>query len=235
VICLVIDFFVSFIFFGYMALLPPLLQRQLGFPVVETGFVLMYRGFGTMIAALLAGFLLIRFKPRPLIMFGLLGVTGSTWILSNLTPATDVTPIIAAIMLQGIGIGFMSTPTETAAFQTMAPSLRPDAASVMTAVRRIAAGIGVALLIAQLVNSTQRAQASLTENVSLYNERLKHLPLPDNWTMDNVDGMLTLNRVIEKQAEFIAYLHDFHLMTVFTLCIFPLLLLMRTRPMQQQD
>ncbi len=230
VIGLVIDFFVSFMFFGYMALLPPLLQRQLGFPVVETGFVLMYRGFGTMVAALLAGFLLIRFSPRPLITFGLLAVAGSTWILSNLTPATDVTPIIVAIMLQGIGIGFMSTPTETAAFQTMPPSLRPDAASVMTAVRRIAAGIGVALLIAQLVNSTQRARAGLTENISLYNERLRHLPLPENWTMDSIDGMMTLNRVIDKQAEFMAYLHDFHIMTVFALCVLPLLLLMRTRP-----
>jgi DHA2 family multidrug resistance protein len=161
-------------------------------------------------------------------MFGLLAVAGSTWILSNLTPATDVTPIIVAVLLQGIGIGFMSTPTEAAAFQTMSPSLRPDAASVMTAVRRIAAGIGVALLIAQLVNSTQRARAGLTENVSHYNERLKHLPLPDNWAMDNIDGMVTLDRMIEKQAEFMAYLHDFQIMTVFTLCIFPLLLLMRT-------
>jgi len=86
----------------------------------------------------------------------------------------------------------------------------------------------VALLIAQLVNSTQRARAGLTENVSHYNERLKHLPLPDNWAMDNIDGMVTLDRMIEKQAEFMAYLHDFQIMTVFTLCIFPLLLLMRT-------
>ena len=226
---LVLDFFVSFIFFGYMALLPPLLQRQLGFPVIDTGFVLMYRGFGTMMAALLAGFLLLRLNPRPLIATGMMAVTGSTWILSNLTPDTDVTPIILAILLQGVGIGLMSTPTETAAFQTMPPALRADAASVMTAIRRIAAGVGVSLLIAQLVNSTQAARANLAENVSHFNERLQHFPLPETWSMDSVEGVAALNRIIERQAEFMAYLHDFHLMTIFTILGLPLLLLMRSR------
>lgn len=229
VICLVIDFFVSFIFYGYMALLPPILQRQLGFPVLETGFVLMYRGVGTMGAALLAGFLLLRINPRPLIAAGLTAIAISTWIMANLTPGTDTFPIIIAILLQGIGIGLMSTPTEAAAFQTIDHSLRPDAASVLTAVRRIAAGVGVALLIAQLVNSTQSARSMLVENVSLYNERFRHLELPDRWSMDSMQGMASLDQLITQQAEFIAYLHNFELMTLFIACAIPLVLLMRTR------
>ena len=227
VIGLFIDFFISFIFFGYMALLPQILQRQLGFPVIEVGFILVNRGVGTLAASLLAGFLMLRVAPRPLIAFGTIAVAISTWILANLTPDTDTLPIIIAIMLQGFGIGFMSTPTETAAFGTMPPSLRPDAASVMTAARRIGASVGVSLLIAQLVNSTQTARSVLAENVSHYNERLRHLPMPDNWDMESAQGMVSLNRLVDQQAEFIAYLHDFQIMTIVTICTLPLLLLMR--------
>jgi len=227
VIGLIIDFFVSFIFYGYMALLPPILQRQLGFPVLEVGFILVNRGIGTLTASLLAGFLMLRFAPRPLIAAGAIAVTVSTWILSNLTPDTDTLPIIVAIMLQGFGIGMMSTPTETATFSTLPPSLRPDAASLMTSARRIGSSIGVSLLIAQLVNSTQAARSALTENVSLYNDRLRHLPMPDNWNFDSTQGMLSLNRLVDQQAEFIAFLHDFQIMTIVTVCTLPLLLLMR--------
>jgi DHA2 family multidrug resistance protein len=229
VIGLVIDFFISFIFFGFMALLPQILQRQMGLPVLETGFVLMYRGVGTMIASLLSGFLLLRFKPRPLIVIGILAITASNWLLAGITPDTDTFPIILAILMQGFGIGFMSTPTEAAAFNTLPPSLRPDAASVMTAVRRIAAGIGVSILIAQLVDKTQTARAALMENVSHFSEDFRNFPMPESWNPDNLQGMLSLERVVGKQAEFMAYLFDFELMTFITLGALPLLLFLRTR------
>lgn len=229
VIGLVIDFFISFIFFGFMALLPQILQRQMGFPVLEAGFVLMYRGVGTMIASLMSGFLLLRFKPRPLIAIGILAISGSNWVLASLTPDTDTSPIIIAILMQGFGIGFMSTPTEAASFNTLPPSLRPDAASVMTAIRRIAAGVGVSILIAQLVNTSQTARAALMENVSHFSEVFRDFPMPESWNPDNLQGMLSLERVVTRQAEFMAYLYDFELMAFITLFALPLLLLMRTR------
>jgi MFS transporter, DHA2 family, multidrug resistance protein len=229
VIGLTIDFFISFIFFGFMALLPQVLQRQMGFPVMETGFVLMYRGIGTMVASLASGFLMLRVSPRPLIAIGIISITLSNWVLAGLTPDTDTFPIILAILLQGFGIGFMSTPTEAASFQTLPPSLRPDAASVMTAVRRIAAGIGVSILIAQLVSREQTARAALMENVSRFSERFRDFPMPESWNPDSLQGMLGLERVIGKQAQFMAYLFDFELMAIITLCALPLPLLMRRR------
>jgi DHA2 family multidrug resistance protein len=229
VIGLVIDFFISFIFFGFMALLPQILQRQLGFPVMQAGFVLMYRGVGTMVASLMSGFMLMRFKPRPLIAVGILAIGTSNWLLASLTPDTDTFPIIIAILMQGFGIGFMSTPTETASFNTLPPSLRPDAASVMTAFRRIASGIGVSILIAQLVGGAQTARSALMENVSHFSEVFRDFPMPESWNPDSLQGMLSLERMVGKQAEFMAYLHDFELMTFITLLALPLLLLMRTR------
>lgn len=228
VIGLVIDFFISFIFFGFMALLPQFLQRQLEFPVLATGFILMYRGFGTMVASLMSGFLMLRVSPRPLIVLGIVAIALSNWVLAGLTPATDTFPIILAILLQGFGIGFMSTPTEAAAFQTLPASLRPDAASVLTAVRRIAAGVGVSVLVAQLVSREQAARATLMENVSHFNERFRDFPLPESWNPESLTGMVGLENEVARQAEFLAFLFDFELMAIITLCALPLPLLMRS-------
>ena len=233
VIGLVIDFFISFIFFGFMALLPQILQRQMGFPVLETGFVLMYRGVGTMVASLMSGFLMLRFQARPLIAIGIVAITASNWVLASITPDTDTTPIIIAILMQGFGIGFMSTPTEAAAFNTLPASLRPDAASVMTAIRRIAAGIGVSILIAQLVANTQTARSAMMENISHYSEEFRDFPMPESWNPENLQGILSLERVVNKQAEFMAYLYDFELMAFLTLFALPLLLFMRTRKLDE--
>ena len=37
------------------------------------------------------------------------------------------------------------------------------------------------------------------------------MPLPEKWNLESVSGLLSMERVINKQAEFIAYLHDFRL------------------------
>ena len=65
------------------------------------------------------------------------------------------------------------------------------------------------------------------ENVSFYNERLRLLPMPDHWNLENLEGLQSLQRVVDKQAEFIAYLHDFRLMTLLMLMLLPLVLLIR--------
>jgi DHA2 family multidrug resistance protein len=222
-------FFTHFMIYGYAGLLPPILQNQLGMPVIEAGFVLMNRGLGTMFASLAAGALLLRFSARPIIGVGMAVVAISTGTLSTLTPTTSTLPIAFAILMQGIGLGMMSTAVMTAAFSTIEQSVRPDAASILITVRRVASSVGVSVMIATLVNHTQSARAALTENVSHYNERLHHFAMPEKWDLDSIEGMMSLDKVIERQAEFIAYLYDFQLMTVITLCSMPLLIFIRVK------
>ena len=84
-------------------------------------------------------------------------------------------------------------------------------------------------MIATLVNSTQSARSVLSENVSFYNERFHHFELPDKWNLESMEGMMSLNKLIDHQAEFIGYLYDFQLMTMITVFTMPLLLFMRTK------
>ena len=105
--------------------------------------------------------------------------------------------------------------------------MRSDGTSVLSLARRLGSSVGVSVLVGQLARSTQSARSTLTENISEYNERFQHFSLPDRWNMEQVQGVLSLDRVIDKQAEFIAYLHDFRIMTVLMLLLLPLVLMLR--------
>ena len=219
--------FTQFMIYGYVGLLPPILQDQLGLPVIEAGIIIAYRGIGSMCASFIAGMLVMRYSPKYLIFVGLCGIAFSTWSLSQLSPDVHTVPIIIAIFLQGFGLGFVKTPILAITFSTLSSSLRPDGTSILSTAQRIASGIGISVLIALLVRSTQSARSTLSQNVSEYNERFQHFILPEKWNMDSLSGMMALDRLIDKQAEFMAYIIDFQLMTIVTLMMLPLLFFIR--------
>ena len=64
----IFSFAISVVLLATTALLPPLLQRIMGFPTVTTGLVLAPRGIGTMVSMLLVGRLLRFIDPRLIIV-----------------------------------------------------------------------------------------------------------------------------------------------------------------------
>ena len=152
----------------------------------------------------------------------------SSWMLSELSRETGPVPIMLAILMQGFGLGFMSTAAVTAAFQNIPASLRPDASVILSLIRRIASSIGVSVLFLLLVRSTHTARQSLSEHASLYNDRLRHSLLPEKWSLDNASGIANFEEIINAEAEFIAYINDFTIMMFAVVMLMPLLLLLRT-------
>jgi len=86
--------------------------------------------------------------------------------------------------------------------------------------RNIGSSIGIALVQTLLVRNTQTMHAALTEKITIANpEALSSLATPQ--------GAALLNNEITRQASMIAYVDDFWLMLILTLCVLPLLLLIR--------
>ncbi|MDA0654930.1 MAG: MDR family MFS transporter [Proteobacteria bacterium] len=227
---LLFGFLLNFMVFGYAGLIPPILQNHMGYPVISTGLLMVPRGIGTMLASLISGALLMRYSAKPIAGVGILCIAGSTWWLSFFTPNVSELSISMALFMQGAGFGFLSVSLTTVAFQSLAPALRSDATSVLSLFRRLGSSIGVSVLVTQLTRSTQSARQVLSENYSQHNELFHHLPLPEKWSLEDVQGVMRMDRLIDKQAEFIAYLHDFRLMTLLMIVLLPLVFLLRTRP-----
>ena len=72
VMALVMIFIVGMILLAGLALLPPMLQGVMGYPVVTTGIVLAPRGVGTMISMIVVGRLVGKVDTRILIFAGLI-------------------------------------------------------------------------------------------------------------------------------------------------------------------
>ena len=230
VISILFIFVLAIMIMGFAGLLPSVLQNHMNYPVSTSGLLMVPRGVGTLVASIIAAPLLARVQPRPLVLLGIMLMASSTWWMSLFTRDVDAVTIAIAIGMQGAGFGFFSVAVTAMGFQTLSASLRPDGTSIMSLSRRIGSSVGVSILVSQLVRATQENRAALMENINQYNALLRDFPVPERWNPETLDGLLSLEREVERQAEFLAYLYDFRLMTVLILLLIPLVFLMRGAP-----
>ena len=89
---LIFIFTIGIILLATMALLPPMLQNILGYPVITSGLVLAPRGVGTMISMILVGRLVQKVDARLLILAGLLLTAYSLWEMTGFSPEMGAQP-----------------------------------------------------------------------------------------------------------------------------------------------
>ena len=220
-------FTLAMLIFGFLGIFPAMLQNQLGYSVLASGVLLSPRGMATFVASLISGMLFARIGPRPIIFTSLVVMAVSLWLMSKFTPDVEPSTVLAVISLQGLGFGMLSTTATAAAYMTLTPELRPDGTAFLSLARRVGASIGVSFMVSQLLRYTQEHQAALNENISFYNERLRHLTLPEAWSLMDPEGLSAFQREMMKQAEFLAYLDDFRLLALMVVVITPFVFLMR--------
>ncbi len=235
VIGMLFIFVLSIMIVGFASLLPPILQHHMGYPISASGVLMMPRGIGTMIASIIAGPLLMRMQPRPLVFLGIFLMASSTWAMSMFTRDVDSTSIALAVGVQGAGFGFFSVSVTAMAFQTLSPMLRPDGTSFISLSRRLGSSVGVSILVSQFVRNTQDNRAMLIEHISPYNALLQREVIPEQWDTATLDGLSRLAREVERQAEFLAYLQDFQMMAILIVLMVPLVFLLRGRSSDEDE
>ncbi len=218
-------FIVGVVLFATLALLPPLLQDLMNYPVTTTGFVTSPRGVGAFLTMALVGRLVGRVDARLLIATGL-GVTAlSLWLMCGFSPQMDERLVIWSGFLQGVGTGFAYVPLAAVSFATLAPHLRNEGTAIFNLLRNVGSSIGIALVQAMLTRNTQTVHASLIEHIGRYRPQL-HAISPFNPASPH--GLAALNDLVTRQAQMIAYLDDFKALLIVTLAVIPLLVILRS-------
>ncbi len=211
------------------ALMAPWLQNLANFPVETAGLVMAPRGIGTMAAMMIAGRLARRTDARKMMALGVLSLCWSLWEMTHWTPDVSEGWLIFTIIVQGFGLGFVFIPLQVIAFATLAPALRTDGASLFSLLRNIGAAIGVSITSALLAHNTQALHAEIGAYVTPFNRALQHGAAARLLDPTNPHGAAMLDRIINQQAQIIAYLDDYKLM-VFTTAPALLLLFLMRRP-----
>jgi DHA2 family multidrug resistance protein len=220
-------FVIGIVLFATLALLPPLLQDLMNYPVFTAGVLTAPRSVGTMVAMLLVGRLIGRVDARLIIGTGFLLAALSLWQMTHFDLLMNGWPVFWSGVVQGLGTGVAYVPMATLAFASLPADLRNEGAALFSLMRNIGSSIGISVVQALLISNTQIAHSNLADHVTPYNLATLNPQLAAQLTSHV--GMAALNARLTEQASIIAYIDDFRLMLILTLLTLPLLLLVRPR------
>jgi DHA2 family multidrug resistance protein len=221
---LVLMFAVGTLLVSSLALMTPWLQVLSDYPVETAGLVMAPRGLGNFTTIMISGRLANRVDPRYLVGLGLILICTSFYIMTGWTPDVSQRNIILTVILQGGGLGLVFTPLQVLAFATLPAPMRTEAASLFSLLRNIGAAIGVSVTSTLLARNTQALHEVIGASVTPFNRALGAIGSLNPATQQ---GAALLDRVVNHQAEIIAYMNDYVLLICTTLPSMLLLLLMR--------
>ena len=217
-------FAVSMILLATLALLPPLLQDLMNYPVVTTGLVTAPRGLGTFLAMIVISRLSKLVDLRMIIGFGFAMAGFSAWQMTHFDLQMGMSTVMWSGIAQGFGSGMLFVALAGVAYATLKPSLRNEAAALFSLSRNLGASMGISLVETLLTRNTQKAHASLAAHVTPFNP-LVHAQFPG--LAPSAQQLYVLNARVTEQAAMIAYNDNFKLMFWVSLAVIPLLFLLR--------
>ena len=220
----IFGFFIGILLFSTMALLPPMMQTLLGYPVLTSGLVSMPRGIGSFLAMFIVGRLVGRVDTRLILFTGLMLSCVALWQMMHFDLSMNVRPFITSGIIQGLGIGLLFVPLSTLAFATIPQHLRPEGSGVYTLIRNLGSSVGISIMNALVVANTQTMHASLAAHVDPSNPVVR---ADLTGMLSSIQGLLRLNGELTRQATMVAYVDDFRLMFLITIACMPMLLIMR--------
>lgn len=213
-------FVVGMLMFASLALLPPMMQNLMGYPVIEVGLVTMPRGIGMFAAMVVISRLMRLIDSRWLMAFGFGLNAIAAWQMTHFNLDMDSHLIIWSSLIQGIGLGFVFIPSNTLAFSTVPGALRTDGAAITTLVRNIGSALGISVMQAIFLINWQASYSELVQNLRADNPVLgAAAATPEQlaaWTPE-----------VARQAAMVAYVSDFHLIMLLTILAMPIAFLMR--------
>jgi DHA2 family multidrug resistance protein len=221
-------FMIGIFMVSSLALMTPWLQVLSHYPVATAGLIMAPRGFGSLVTTMLTGRLAARIDARLLVGIGLLMLSYTYWLMTAWTPEVSEREIIIAIVIQGAAMGLLFTPIQVLAFVTLEPSMRTEGAALFSLLRNLGAAIGVSVAMSVLARNTQAMHEMIGASVTPFNRALQAAGPMHRW-LDPASGhgAPLLDRIINEQAQIVAYADDYVLLIMATLPAWLLLLMMR--------
>lgn len=155
--------------FGGVFIFPLFVQNILGFTPTATGLVLLPGGLASAFGAVVCGRLLNGKKalvdPRALILIGLAIFAYSMWDLGHLTTQSGEADTRVALIVRGLGLGFLFTPINFVVFASLKRPEIQQASSFINLARQLGGSFGIAYLSTYLSDMEAYHRANLVANL----------------------------------------------------------------------
>jgi DHA2 family multidrug resistance protein len=229
-------FMLGFALLGSTLLLPLFTQTLLGYTAEKAGLSLMPGGFTIIILLPLVGFLLSRYSPRWLLIFGLVVLSGSLFHMAGFDLDIDFRAAATARIFQAVGMAFLFVPINTAAYAFLPREKNNAASGLMNLARNIGGSVGISLVTTMLDRRTQVHLNDLSKNLSPGNPAFRTMLNGATQAMRAhgasaafaaQQAYALVQGTVQRQAAMLAYIDDFRLLGLSILAMVPLVFLMK--------
>lgn len=169
----------SWVLLATGAMLPQFLRMLMGCPAELSGWASRPHGLGVLMVTPLAGYLTSRVDARKLAATGFLLMALGNYMFGNISLEIAMSNIVAANIVQGMGMGFFFAPLTTLAMATLRNEQMGNASGLFNLVRNVVGGIGISATTSFIVRSPQRHQvflvARLTPRDAAYQQRMARM------------------------------------------------------------
>jgi MFS transporter, DHA2 family, multidrug resistance protein len=229
-------FMLGFALLGSTLLLPLFMQTLLGYSAEQSGLALMPGGFTIMLLLPLVGFLLSRYSPRWLLVFGLVVLSGSLFHMAGFDLQLDFRHAAIARVFQAVGMAFLFVPINTAAYAFLPREKNNAASGLMNLARNIGGSVGISLVTTMLDRRTQVHMNDLSRNLSSGNPALRSMVQGATRAMQahgasaafaTRQAYALVEGTVQREATMLAYIDNFRLLGWAIMAMIPIVFLMK--------
>ncbi len=214
---LVLMFFAGVTLYSLTAIMPFFLQSLMGYTALQTGYAMIPRGLGAVIAMPIAGKLVTKIQGRYLAAAGFLSFGAAAWLLSHLS--LNLTPWILfwPLFFSGVSIAFMFVPLNTLALGSLKPEQIGNASGIFNLMRNVGGSVGISLVTTLVARSAQGHQTYLAAHLTPYDPAYQsRLQAVTNVMSAHADAVTahqqalgSIYNTLVGQANLLAYLDNF--------------------------
>jgi DHA2 family multidrug resistance protein len=209
----------------------------MGYSAQDAGMALSPGGLTVMMLMPLVGNLIGRVDARKMLAFGFTVVSLSLFYMSHtLYTGLDFSTVIKLRVYQSVGLAFMFVPINTLAYVGIPPQKNNSVSGIINLSRNMGGDIGIALVTTLLARRSQVHQSALSGYAdpfhSAYAGKVKAISatlqtrgVPEAEASRKAMG--TVYRMLQQQALTLSYTDVLWILGVGSMCMLPLLLLVK--------
>ncbi|SRR5579871_340605 len=229
-------FMVGFTLLSSTLLLPQFTQTLLGYTAERAGEALTPGGLTLVVLMPLVGFLLTRYDPRRLVVFGFISVSTSLFFMTHFNLDVDFRTLTIARMLQAGGLGFLFVPINTMAYSYLPRNKNNNASGLINLSRNIGGSVGISVVTTMLERRTQHHLVNMSSHLSPANPNMQRTLQGMSQALQargfsSPDAMhrayMLMQNTVFRQAAMLAYIDNFWMLAIGILCMVPLVFLMK--------
>ena len=233
-------YMLGFVLLGSTLLLPLFMQTMLGYTAERSGMAVSPGGFAIMLMMPIVGFMLSRYSPRWMLLFGLPMLSFSLFHMTTFDLSVDFHTMIMARVYQAVGLSCLFMPINIAAYASLPREKNNAASGLMNLARNIGGSFGISFVTTGLSRRAQFHQVRLAEKLNAANPQFQSAlhgmtnafasggagPGSGGGSAQQHAYALMQANVVQ-QSTMLAYIDNFWVLGVVILCMIPFAFLIK--------